>query len=421
MKVALLSHSDTTGGAAVVTYRLMYALRSLGVDARMVVFTKSSDDELVSGFSSRALRGISFMAEAARIAIANGFSRENIFKVSPAVSGKPYHRHPWVREADVVMIGWVNQGMLTLEEIKRISGLGKPVVWTMHDMWNLTGICHHAYECRGYKNSCGNCQFLTGRTAHDLSHKVWLRKKRLYDSVPITFVAVSHWLAERCAESSLMSGRDVRVIPNAFPVDSFNVDTSINLEKLSLRKNVIIMGAARLDDPIKGLGYAIDALNYLFDNNPELVRDSQALFFGDIRDRSVFDALRFPYRYLGRVYDPSLLREFYSASTVVLSTSLYETLPGTVIEGMSAGCVPVTFGRGGQTDIYTHLSSGYMARYRDPEDVARGIEWAIGAGVDRRSQHEEVRRRFSFSKVAQEYVVLFRELLADRGKFAKNV
>ena len=37
MKITFISTNDTVGGAAIVTLRLMEALRGLGEDARMVV------------------------------------------------------------------------------------------------------------------------------------------------------------------------------------------------------------------------------------------------------------------------------------------------------------------------------------------------------------------------------------------------
>lgn len=411
MKVALVCHSDLLGGASMVTYRLMYALRRLGIDARMVVFTKTSDDPNVLKISSRFVRGTTFMFEHARIALANGFSRNNLFKVSIANIGVPLHRHSWVKEADVVMLSWVNQGMLSLKEVGRLASMGKPVVWSMHDMWNLTGICHHAYECRGYKGECGNCQFLLGNSAKDLSHKIWKKKKNLYALHKITFVAVSNWLAEKCRESSLMRDADIRVINNAFPIESFTIEPTVRLDNLGLKKNVIIMGAVRLDDPIKGLKYAIAALNYLFDNNPELARDTEMVFFGEIRNKSLLDTLRFPHRCLGKIQDPSLLREFYARSRVVLSTSLYETLPGTIIEGMAAGCVPVSFGKGGQREIFTHLQTGYIAEYKNSIDVAAGIKWALSAPVEPMKLHDEVREKFAFSRISQEYAELFQSLL----------
>lgn len=413
LKVALICHSDTLGGASVVTYRLMHALRSEGVDARMVVFNKMSNDEYVIPTGQRLRRGATFMSERIGIAMSNGLSRENLFKVSTASAGMPLHQHPWVKEADVIALSWINQGLLSLKGIRRLARLGKPIVWTMHDMWNLTGICHHAYECRGYKHSCGNCQFLTGGREQDLSRKVWLKKQKLYADVPITFVAVSNWLADCCRKSELMAKADVRVIPNAFPVDSFITKPAIELSGFSMipAKNVILMGAARIDDAIKGVDYAIDALNYIFDNNPQLARESMALFFGEVRDRSIFNRLRFPHQLTGRVHDGKILRHLYASANVVLSTSLYETLPGTLIEGQAAGCLPVSFGRGGQSDIIEHKVNGFIAEYKNPISVAEGIEWALQADVDRDALHESVRARFSAKSVAQRYMALFEELL----------
>lgn len=413
LKVTLVSHSDLLGGAAVVTYRLMEALRRHGVDAQMVVYTKLSDDPYVHLTGSRWIRGVKFMAERIRIAISNGINRANLFSVSIANIGMPIHKHPLVRQADVVVLGWINQGLMSLNGIRKLASLNKPIIWTMHDMWNLTGICHHAHECRGYLRQCGHCQFLSGTSSADLSHAVWLKKRKLYSAVPITFVAVSYWLAGCCRASSLLRNCDVRVIPNAFPVDSFPTTprSGVALPTVSPDKNLIVFGAARLDDPIKGLQYAIDALNILFDNNPRLANNSQAVFFGALKNPLAFEQLRFPYTHVGRINDPLTLRCLYASAKVVLSTSLYETLPGTLIEGQASGCLPVTFGRGGQDDIVEHMVNGYIADYCNAKSVAQGIEWAMSQTPDRNRLHESVRLKFSSDIVAQKYIDLFNELL----------
>lgn len=416
LKVALVSHSDLLGGAAVVTYRLMEALRRHGVDAQMVVYTKLSDDPNVHLIGSRWIRGVKFMLERLRISLANGFNRANLFKVSVANVGLPVHLHPVVRQADIVMLGWVNQGLLSLRGIRKLAALGKPLIWNMHDMWNLTGICHHAYECKAYTGQCGHCQFMSGSSAADLSHAVWLKKYKLYNSIPITFVPVSNWLAKKCRSSSLLHDKDIRVIPNAFPVASFTTEPKSGVLPTTVKtdRKLILIGAARLDDPIKGLEYTIEALNYLFDNNPQLTRECQAVFFGNLKNPHALDDLRFPYTHLGRIDDPLTLRRLYASAKVVLSTSLYETLPGTLIEGQAAGCLPVTFGRGGQHDIVEHLGNGYIAEYRNPRSVAEGIEWALDKNPDRNELHESVYRRFSSDSVVEKYLDLFNELLSRK-------
>lgn len=405
MKVVLVNHSDTKGGASVAAVRLMYALRKAGVDARMLVMHKTLNDDNIALVSTKLARRTSFLLEHAQIFARNGFSKENLFKVSIATTTLPIHRHPWVKQADVVVLHWVNQGMMSLKEVRRIKA---PVVWTMHDMWNLTGVCHHAGECIGYMRECGHCRLLNnGRDANDLSRSTYLRKLYLYDHKPIYFVAVSNWLARRCAKSLLMKGRSLSVIPNAFPVADFTGVAKLSRKACGLPedKRLIIMGAARLDDPIKGFDIAITALNK--------VRDMPvaAVFFGDLRDKKVLDRLRLPYVWLGPVNSPSIIRDIYAHSDCVLSTSHYETLPTTIIEGMAAGCVPVTFGYGGQQDIVDHKQTGYIAIYRNADDVANGIRYALSDAVDRDLMRRTVAERFAAESVAQKYIDLFNQII----------
>lgn len=419
LRVAIISHSDVLGGAGMVSYRLTQALRNHGIDARMVVYTKLSDDPMVSLVSHRTSRGLRFMLERLRIFLANGFQRSNLFKVSIANIGSRVDRHPWVRDADIILLGWTNQGLLSLKGLQRLGKLGKPLVWILHDMWALTGICHHAYECTAYHEGCGNCMFLTGNKQNDLSAKVFRQKQAVYDSLPdITFVPVSRWLAGRCSSSPLLRGRRIEVIPNPFPVDFFNpdaLDWGSDLPLPADRPNRIVMCAARLDDPIKGLPYAVEALNHIFDNRPDIAKTLTVLFIGEIRDRSILDNLRINYHCVGRINDPKLLRQIYASSQVVLSTSLYETLPGTLIEGQATGCIPVSFGRGGQEDFIKHKETGYIAEYKNPQSVADGIIWALENPIDRHKLHSNVVGLFASAGIAERYIDLFHRLLGSRS------
>lgn len=417
LKVTLISHSDRLGGAAIVTFRLMHALRKAGVDARMITFVKSSEDENVIEACHRNKRIALFLAERGCIFLQNGFNKKDLFKVSIANTGLHLEQHPWVVDADVIALNWINQGMLSLDGIERLSALGKPIIWTMHDMWCLTGICHHAHECNNFKEECGKCpylHFLSSR--NDLSHKIWEQKRELYNKTNIHFVAVSNWLAERCKESSLLQDKPVSVIHNAFPIEFFPTIPNAPVKEFGLdySKNIIIMGAARLDDSIKGFDYAIDALNIFSTKYSEIAKNCIAVFFGDIRNSSLLDQIKLPHKHIGVINDAKMLRQTYASSKVVLSTSLYETLPGTLIEGQAAGCVPVSFGKGGQKDIIDHKKNGYIAEYKSPESIADGIAWALENAPDRNAQHEEVRKRFAGDVIANKYIELCNKLLSQR-------
>lgn len=404
MKVVILNTSDTNGGAAVVSLRLMRALCDAGVDARMLVVDHRADDERVAVAGTPEQYKWAFYTERLKIFLRNGFSRRNLFKVSTACCGVDVLSHEWVKRADVVCINWINQGMMSLRDVERLCRTGKKVIWTMHDMWCCTGICHHAYDCGGFHQECGRCPFLDSRFKRDLSHKVWKQKKHIFDKSVIHFVPVSNWLAQRCRESSLLCGRPLTVIPNAVPVESFDWH-----RKGDASKKVMAMGAARLDDPVKGFGLMMEAVNKIADDYPDKATGVELLLFGNIRDESLLSNIRLPYKWIGTV-PPERLPEIYRQCDVVVSSSHFETLPTTLVEGQAAGCLAVAFDHGGQSDIISHLDNGYLAAYPDSSDLAAGLLWAISQNQDRERIHKGVADRFSEKVVAGRYVSLFDEV-----------
>ena len=154
MKICIINHSDSRGGASVVSYRLMEALQALGHEASMLVAHKSGCNDAVYAVKPQWRLKAAFLAEHLRILAGNGLNRADMFKVSIATDGMPLAEHPLVRQADAVFLNWINQGMLSLDEISRIAA-SKTTIWTMHDMWNLTGICHHAGTCRAFTKEPG--------------------------------------------------------------------------------------------------------------------------------------------------------------------------------------------------------------------------------------------------------------------------
>ncbi len=407
MRIVLINHSDTKGGASVVTLRLLEALRRKGHDATLLVLDKSTGSEGVCVGAGSLRKKASFIAEHLRIFAANGFDRTQLFKVSLATDGTGLDRHPLVRQADAVLVNWVNQGMMSLDEVGRIAA-EKPVIWTMHDMWNATGICHHAGDCRRYMGECGYCPLLGRKAAaNDLSHTTWHRKKQLYDNADITFVAVSTWLADICRRSSLLHDKDLVIIPNAFPVDEFYLTPRKKREDIGLPggKKIIVMGAARLDDPIKGLPLAVEALNKLERD------DAVAVFFGGLRDPRALDGLRFPHVYLGTIHDRSTISELYAQADVLISSSLYETLPGTLIEAQAAGCTPVAFNSGGQRDIISSPELGHLVKPYDTDEFARALDSALTNPASPEALRRSVVEKYAADMVAEQYLSLIRSKL----------
>lgn len=416
LRIVIINKSDSTGGAAVVSRRLMEALRCEGADARMLVVEKLTDSPFVEIAASQGALRRPFIIERLKIFISNGFNRSTLFKIDTGSEGLPLWEHPLVKNADVVLLNWINQGMLSLSGVSKILMLGKPVVWTMHDMWCMTGVCHHAGECQGYKGECRECMLL-GRRALEksLARKIWMHKKLTY-SLPrkIKFVAVSSWLKDKAGESSLLWKQKVSVIPNAFEM------TGCHRRRSRGESDVIRIGfgAARLDDPVKGLPVLVRMTQILKKYYPEIAGRLEIVTYGGVKHPGALSGMELAHRHLGMVRGEEALKEMYGNLDIIVSSSSYETLPGTLVEAQAYGCIPVSFDRGGQSDIIDHLSTGYLAKYSGTEEqsarnLAEGIAWAVECVGDKEKRMEiiekmcrNVEKKFSASSVAKAYLAL---------------
>lgn len=143
----------------------------------MLVRDKQTDQVTVVALKKSWRKIWQFTWERVVIWAANGFKRHNLFAVDIANTGTDITSLPEFRQADVIHLHWINQGMLSLKDIQRILSSGKPVVWTLHDMWPFTGICHYSGECEKYTTECHDCPLLLKPHRHDLSEKTFRKSK----------------------------------------------------------------------------------------------------------------------------------------------------------------------------------------------------------------------------------------------------
>ena len=421
MKIVIINKSDSSGGAAIVSRRLMEALRDSGEDARMLVAEKLTSSPYVELAAKPSTIKRKFLLERLKIFRANGFNRKTLFKIDTAQEGLPLWKHPLVENADAILLNWVNQGMVSLKGVRKLLSLGKPVIWTMHDMWCMTGICHHAGSCDHFKRECGECPLLgKKRKINDLSRKIWGKKNKIFEKTELTknlaFVAVSTWLKERASMSSLLKEQKLEVIHNAFnPVAMRGAD-------LYRGKTRILFGAARIDDPIKGLDTLREMAGLLKTTYPEVAARLEIAFFGSKKNPSVLDNFPLPVVELGVLQGDEEVSKAYLDSDIVISASYYETLPGTLVEAQAYGCIPVSFLHGGQKDIIDQLATGYLAVFdKDMEtrarNLAEGIVWAYmilkdpkKASQIRQRMLDNVEQKFGYTAISLKYLKLITSL-----------
>ena len=416
MNILFVSTAERTGGGAIAARRLLTALNGIGINAKMLVRDKQTDLHHVIEIKKGTLDIWRFVWERIVILANNLFSKRNLFKVSIANTGYDITKFKEFQEANIIHLHWVNQGMISLKNIQQILESGKPVVWTMHDMWECTAICHHAYTCDRFKTECKNCPFLRFPCEHDLANRVFHKKRELFANKTIHIITVSHWLEQLVKNSALLKHCPIDTIPNTLSLSDFRMMDKAECRKqlgLPLNKKIIIFGAARVDDPIKGFPMILDALSYLKAHKQEFAKDLHLVTFGAFKQAKPH--MPIDYTDIGWVKDNSTLSMLYSASDVLISASLYETFGQTLIEAQACGCLPISFGNSGQTDIIRHKENGYLAQYLSPISLAEGIVWTLTEGkvINKNAIRAEVLNKYSAEVVASRYQDLYSHIIYE--------
>ena len=415
MRILIINTSERIGGAAIAASRLMDALKNNGIKTKMLVRNKQTEQLTVIPLKNSWRRIWQFAWERIVIWIANGFTRRNLFAVDIANTGTDItNLHEFV-QADVIHLHWVNQGMLSLNDIDKILKSGKPVVWTMHDMWPFTGICHYSGTCRKYEEKCHNCELLLKPHKKDLSYKIFKKKQKIFSDANITFVACSHWLEEMAKNSALIGTQDITSIPNAINTNMFMPRNKRQAkEKLNLPqdKKLLLFGSVKITDKRKGIDYLIEACKILTKSDPELSKKLGVVILGTHSEQCT-SLFPFPIYSMSYVKSEKDLVDIYNAVDIYVTPSLQDNLPNTIVEAMSCGIPCVGFQTGGIPQMIDHLHNGYVAEYQSASDLANGIKWVLTDG-DYQTLSEEAHRKavntYSESVVANQYLQIYNKL-----------
>jgi glycosyltransferase involved in cell wall biosynthesis len=421
MRVLIVNTSERIGGAAIAAGRLVEALKNNGIKAKMLVREKQTDRLSVIGLNKNWWKVWQFIWERILIWKENRFKKHNLFAVDIANTGTDITVLPEFLDADIIHLHWINQGMLSLNDIRKILLSGKPVVWTMHDMWPCTGICHHARECDKYHQECHHCPYIyKGGGKKDLSNQVFKKKKEIYQSAPVTFVTCSRWLKERAGQSALLNGHTIVDIPNPISTGLFKPQNSLaarNKMELPTDKKLILFGSVKVTDKRKGIDYFVESCKLLAEMHPELKEELGVVVYGK-NSEQLKPLIPFQVYALDYISNEKDLVNIYNAVDLYVTPSLEENLPTTIMEAMACGVPCVGFNVGGIPEMIDHLHNGYVAEYKSAEDLANGIIWTLSESEYQSLSEEACRKavsNYSESIVAKKYIDIYNKITGDHA------
>lgn len=406
MKVLHLSQSDSIGGAARAAYRLHYAQLKYGIESRMLVRIKKTDDWTVVGPDTK----IGKLQSMIRPAIS---SQLNKLQKSDNAN---YHSSDWLpsrwhskinkSDVDIVNLHWVAGETMSIRDIGKIE---KPIIWTLHDMWPFCGTEHvtdYGIGTRWRNGYTKSNRSVTSRGL-DLDRYSWLYKMRSWKK-NMHIISPSRWLAECAKESVLFRDYDITVIPNTLdtcvykPLPQDFCRRSLNLPD---DKKLILFGAMSGGKDInKGYDLLVSTLNDLSVRSK--IDDIICLVFGQSKPQHT-TKLPFETYWLGHIYDDVTLALLYNAATVMVVPSRQENLPQTATEAQACGTPVISFDCTGLTDVVIHNETGYLAKAYDTQDMAIGLQWVLENPIECKRLGENARVRaeklWSMKTIVEQY------------------
>lgn len=380
----------------------------------MLVRDKQTDNPRVITTASRCHEKISFLAERAEIFLHNGCTKKGLFSVDTARFGMDITQRQEFKEADIIHLHWINQGMLSLKDMAKIFRSGKKIVWTMHDMWPFTGVCHQSGACTGWQEGCGNCPLLQRPGNRDISARTFARKAKVYAGAPLTLVGCSRWLAGLARQSSLLGTKKIVDIPNAIdtvffcPGDKEKARISLGIPQ---DRKVLLFTAYKVTDPNKGIDYLRKALAILKNRNPRLAEQIVLVAVGREAE-ALTGTIPVDLMPCGYVSSPETMRDYYRAADVLMMPTLMDNLPNTIVEAMACGTPCVAHEIGGIPQMIDSGKDGFLVRFKDTEDLALRMEETLSS--PRYAEMSAAARRkaaetYAEDRVAEQYIRLYED------------
>lgn len=318
-----------------------------------------------------------------------------------------------VKRIDVVHLHNTHDYLISCKGIKLLLKFA-PVVWTLHDMWSMTGNCTYSAKCTKWKEGCKKCKkpSTSSTSGKDLPERLYSQKKALFQENHLYRVCPSKWLYNMIEESGI-GERNLLWIPNGVDLEAFRkIDKKTARKKhyLSENKKYLLFIAASVNNKKKGMTYLLDAVKMLSD-----MKDLEILIIGNTKHKISGNGI--PVHSLGYISDQKVLNEIYAAADLFILPSIEDNFPCTTLEAMASGTPVIAFKVGGIAEQLDE-ESGFLVEEILSRQLAKKIRMALSDQERLKDISEKAYRRcinlYSSNGMNDRYKILYKKTLKKR-------
>lgn len=303
-----------------------------------------------------------------------------------------------LNQFDLVHLHWINDSFISIQDLGKIT---RPIVWTLHDLWPITGGCHIPHDCVQLQIGCGLCPKLKSTSKRDLSSKNLLLKKSHYLNKEINWVAPSQFVKAKVIENSSIESNKIHVIYNGIDLKPFQ-----NLKRKRINKRpLLLFGALNWHvDLNKGAHFLEEVL---FDLKVSGVEFDLQVFGAPID--AIFSS-RLSYKNLGEVKKEDLPNIFCN-SDLFLFPSFSETFGLMSVEAQASGTPVICLKGHGAEETVSHKKTGFHSQAVEVGSFVEAIKYSLENREElSKNCSKWIEEKFSSELMAKEYSSLYKSL-----------
>jgi glycosyltransferase involved in cell wall biosynthesis len=341
---------SSTGGAGKFAQRLNDAQVKSGLDSKFLTFNKG-------GLANEKFQHpILAMLAALDFVSVRKDSNNPLFSLFRD-NIELFDSREYLDSDTILHLHWT-PGIINRKTIASILSTHK-VIWTLHDMFPLTGGCHHSQDCSEFKKACENCPQIRSAFKTKLANNHVELRKLNNSFEKLILVSPSRWLQGIAQESAITSGAKTFCIPN--PIDStiFYIDAEKRQNRGELEDSEFVIGlcASDLSDPIKNVDVAVASVNSVASLFPS--RRFRIIAVGRNLNKYVVNE-NIVLQEVGSLDSDAELAKIYRSMDIFINPSLQENYPTTLLEALAVGTPCIAWQSGGTNEIVTNDKTGYL-------------------------------------------------------------
>ena len=406
MNVLIINAIFNGGGAEKVARQLFYGLKTQEINTFMLVgkeFVFEHIPENVDAIYRYNKPAIKIINRARNLLSNNARKRDHF-------SRKKILSYIKKNNIDIVHFHNIHGNYIGIKDIGKISKKCS-VVWTLHDMWSITGHCAYSIDCdRWVGNECVDCPNIDWlpKMFVNVAHNRYKEKKREFANRNIMYVVPSKWLLDQCNKTFLVNEQK-KLIYNGVDTNAyFMLDKNEIRGKYNVSKDrvVLLFAANMLNSPYKGMKIIEKAMN--------LVRQKQRYELLVVGNGSPLSfSKEYICHYMGYIDNDMRMNELYNLADVFILPSRAENFPCAILESMSAGIPVIASAVGGVVEQIDE-KTGWLfqnGNYRQLAQIIDALLEKSDSLYDMRIQcRKKVESCFTEEKMLEAYRKLYQEI-----------